>query len=143
MRYHELVMETPDYILRRYMRGKCLAFAIALQRRIKLPMWGLFAADGTLHHVFLADAATRQAYDVRGRIPLDEVPKGSMAQSDADMRPISRQEAEAVMGRPDRADIVEAGREIDTGFNWLVASANAPPVSSPKPERAGEAPPST
>jgi hypothetical protein len=115
MRYCEIVAETiDDYILRRYLRGKCFAFAVALHRRIKKPFYGLFDASGDLHHVFLADPSTRQAYDVRGIVSLDDVGKGSEAEADAvEPRPITRPEAESVYGSPARADVIEAGKVID------------------------------
>jgi hypothetical protein len=117
MRMSEILCESvPDHLLRRYLRGRCFAFAVALHRRLKLPFWGLFDAEGDLHHVFVADVSKQIGYDIRGGLPLADIGKGSLAEEDAiPPRAITRAEAEAVYGRAGRAEVREAERVIDSG----------------------------
>lgn len=87
----------PEHVQRRYMRGKCLAFAVALKRETGLP---IFVAIETLngiemwHHAFVVDESKKRAYDVRGAMDFttDKVTAGMAATGAISMRRASMAE---------------------------------------------------
>lgn len=67
----------PDYIKRRYLCGKCGAFAIALHRKIGLPLWGLHdPISGDLYHAMVVRPDEWVGIDIRGALPLDAMWEG-------------------------------------------------------------------
>lgn len=81
----------PDHVQRRYMRGKCLAFAVALKRETGFP---IFVAIETVngkelwHHAFVVDKSKNRAYDVRGAMDFttEKVTDGMAATGSISMR---------------------------------------------------------
>lgn len=75
----------------RYMRGGCYALAAYLADRSDYALYGCFDDAGTMHHAFVADPETGQAYDGRGAVRLDSVTRlrGRLSAGQS-VRPIDR-----------------------------------------------------
>ena len=104
----------PDHVQRRYMRGKCLAFAVALKRETGFP---IFVAIETVngkelwHHAFVVDKSKNRAYDVRGAMDFttEKVTDGMAAAGPISMRRASMSEIALQMNaEPTLAEINEA-----------------------------------
>ncbi len=110
----ELPIRVPEHIKRRYMRGDCLAFALALQKHLKKPLWGLLNEKGEIHHVFLADPEQGIGYDVRGAISLSRISEGAL--TDYLMRPVSIEEVKKFYAMPTRAKMKDAEEVVKRSF---------------------------
>lgn len=61
------------------MRGKCWDMAVALHRVTKLPIQGLYDAEGTCHHAFVL-TQDGQGLDARGLQPIEKLKEGCAGQ---------------------------------------------------------------
>lgn len=99
----------PEHVRDRYLRGRCGVLATALQRHTGFPLWGMFEGEGgPMHHAFVRDPATGMALDVRGLMPIEQIPDGSSV-GDPVFRAITRRDIQDAFGGFDRADVAEAG----------------------------------
>lgn len=90
----------PDHLIRRYLRGGCFALAREAARISGLPLMGLRDAAGAVHHAFVADPDTGEAWDIRGRLPISRISEGSAAGS-PQIAPLSSEELLSLLGAPD------------------------------------------
>ena len=81
----------PREVINKYLRSGCIDLAVALHRRLGLPLYGAFDKRGSLHHVFVVKDG--QAIDIRGRIPLADVATGSRAEGGT-IEPMTEKEVE-------------------------------------------------
>lgn len=99
---------------RRYMRGGCLAFAIALKRELGLAIYGLIdTVDGVeeWHHAFGVDEALNIAIDARGVLPVDAevISEGMMRRGAVSVRKAPIKEIQSHLQRsPTEKEIQEA-----------------------------------
>lgn len=74
-----------------FRRGDCSILAVAIHDVTRLPLWGLFDEEGSLHHVFVSDGDVVIDYD--GKRPL----KGAFARYHGDQpRPLTRSDIRAL-----------------------------------------------
>jgi hypothetical protein len=111
-------MVVPEHITNRYMRGKCFVLALALNRALKWPLYGMFLGD-EMHHAFVRDPKTGMALDIRGLIPMSEVPSGSGADAESELRAVTKKEIMATVFSIDPADTREANKIVSTYFWWV------------------------
>jgi len=67
----------PRHVMRRYLGGRCDVLATALAKSTGHPLWGMKNDAGQIEHVFVRDANSGLAIDIRGAMPLEEVARGS------------------------------------------------------------------
>lgn len=108
-------LQSADHITRRYMRGQCLTFAVALKRELDLPIYVLIDTIDDRedwHHAFVVDEDNELAIDIRGLIELDvlAVSDGMMKSGALSFKKASAKQIAAQFGHgePSLKDINEA-----------------------------------
>ena len=101
----------------RYMRGGCYALAAYLADRSDYSLHGCFDPEGTLHHAFVADPATGQAYDGRGAVRIEGVTRfRGRASAGEIVRPVDRATVDAYAAKaPEAPSDAEIRRFIAQG----------------------------
>lgn len=107
----------PDRYIKRYLRGGCLTFAVALKRELDLQIFVLVDRHGDQEdwiHAFVANEDDNLAIDVRGVRTLEPevIAEGAYVVGKLAIQPATLKEAKLKIGRyPTQAEIHEA-REI-------------------------------
>ena len=60
----------------KWMRGRCFDLAIQLNKKTKLPIYGLFDLSGNCHHAFVFDEKKGLGIDARGLQPISDLAYG-------------------------------------------------------------------
>ena len=105
----------PRHIRRRYLTGKCDVLATCLAEEHGFELGAMRNQNGHIEHVFARHPASGMAIDIRGVMPVSEIPRGSALED----RPhvldtTTRDEIAAAFGTCDLSDRVEAERVIRT-----------------------------
>lgn len=90
----------PDYLIWRYLRGGCFTLAYEAARISGLPLMGLRDETGAVHHAFVADPETGEAWDIRGRCPVSRISAGC-AMKTSEITPLPSEEVLSLLGHPD------------------------------------------
>lgn len=130
----------PEHIRGRYMRGGCFDLAKVLSKQTRLPIWGLFhgSVEGDLHHAFVADEARGLAFDIRGTVPFADVAKGSVAEDDPVLAPLSEERILQEIFSWDPDELKEARRVVKSMLrireDVSLSLSASPVVAAPAPE---------
>lgn len=130
-------MPQPDHIVRRYLNGGCVAFAIALKRELGLPVYALVDRSGDVEewpHVFVADEDGGFAVDVRGILDLDAatIAQGARVGEEISIRPVSIKDAQWKLDRHPTTPEINEARAVVRKYlaadvdNHRVSSGRAP-----------------
>lgn len=103
----------PEHLIRRYLRGGCYALAHEAARISGLPLMGLRDAGGAVHHAFVADPGSGEAWDIRGRMPVASVGDGS-AVADPRITPLDASELLDLLGDACPYTLDAAARTVRT-----------------------------
>jgi len=112
---------TPGHVVSRYLRGGCLAYAIALKRELGLALYVLVDRHGGREdwvHAFVADPDRGVALDVRGTMPLDAaaLAAGASVVGKISVRPATAKEISFRMDRYPTAREIDEARAVVRKF---------------------------
>jgi hypothetical protein len=111
----------PRHIMRRYLSGQCDSFATVLAKASRQPLWAMKNKEGRIEHVFVRDAESGLAMDIRGAMPLDEISEGSaLAELQHHFIEVSAEEVTDTFGIPTPTDLREARRALKDHFSRVL-----------------------
>lgn len=114
-----------------WMRGKCWDMAVALHRSTKLPLYGLFDANGQCHHAFVMTPNGR-GIDARGTQSVERLKAGCAGQ---EPRPMTLEDVAKWVGRGLAAAEINAARRA-INADPLLRTAVARIAAAPEAKRA-------
>jgi hypothetical protein len=132
----------PPHIENRYLRGGCVAFAVALKRELNLPVYALVdLVNGREFwvHAFVADEEQGLAVDVRGPMELDArvVARGTSITGTPHIRPTTIKDLSWQLDRhPTETEITEARSAVRRFVKPVYERPNLSPSNpqgSPRP----------